>query len=313
MTDNKQELQDLTPEDDQEVVDLFAEEQTGSPEEEIAKYDLTGAVGYDENGNEFPLEELLKKEEPKSEKPVAEEKSDEQVYEVPEKYRDKELRDIIEMHRNAEKRMGQLQNELNEFKKLSAQLSTRELDPAPQAQAQSTYKIDLDSLLDNPEEALNSVVANHPVLKKLQEQFGAQEAPTSRPTSLQDWAAERLVETVTSPHFQEWVKSSPERQELYRQADQNYDYGLAGELLDTYYAEHSKLKADAEAKRKEDMKTVQGVSSQSKAPQASGKRPLWYSQSQIISIMRSDPAKYQAMLRGDLGKALQEGRIHYHL
>ena len=311
MTDNKQELQDLTPEDDQEVVDLFAEEQTGSPEEEIAKYDLTGAVGYDENGNEFPLEELLKKEEPKSEKPVAEEKSDEQVYEVPEKYRDKELRDIIEMHRNAEKRMGQLQNELNEFKKLSSQLSKQELGPAPQAQAQSKAKIDVDSLLDNPEEALNGILANHPVLKQLQEQASQQAVAAKQARFIEKYP--NATETVASPHFQEWVNSSPVRQRLYQQADQNYDLDLAGELMDTYHALHSTLKAEADAKRKEDLRTVQGVSSQAKAPQASGKRQMWYKQSQIISIMQSDPAKYQAMLRGDLGKALQEGRIHYHL
>ena len=310
MTDNKQELQDLNPEVEQEVVDLFAEPEVGSPEEELAKYDLTGAVGYDENGNEFPLNEVIKTQEPEAEEPEEEEKSEEPVYELPEKYRDKELRDIVDMHRNAEKRMGQLQNELNEYKKLSEQLGKQELDPTPQVETQST-KIDVDSLLENPEEALNGILANHPVLKQVQEQAAQQQQAVVQEQFIAKYP--NATETVASPHFQEWVNSSPVRQRLFQQADQNYDLELAGELMDTYHALHATLQAEAKAKQEEDLKTVQGVSSQSKAAPTKGKRQQWYKQSQIISIMQSDPAKYQSMLKGDLGKALQEGRVHYHL
>jgi len=302
MTERTVEPQDIAPE--QEVVDLFADTNP-TQEEDLSQYDLEGALTLNEKGELIPL--TIEKEE---EEEVVEE-AKEPEWEMPEKYRDKGLQDIIDMHRNAEKRMGQLQNELNEYKKLSEGIVKRELNPQPAPEtAQST--IDVDSLLDNPEAAIGQLIAKNPALKQLQEQIQVQQLAAKQAQFIEKYP--NALETAQSEHFQEWVNASPVRQRLFSQADQNYDLELAGELMDMYHGLHATAKAAAKAKQDDAYKTVAGVSSTPGKPASDGKgtRKKWYKQSQVLKIME-DPTAYQNALANGLEEAMMEGRIHYHL
>ena len=298
---NTVEPQDVAPE--QDVVDLFAEQDDA---EDLSQYDLTGAVTLDENGEIVPLT-LPEKEE---EEEVTEEETPEPEFALPEKYKDKGIQDIIEMHRNAEKRMGQLQNELNEYKKLSEGIVKRELDTSPQQVEQPQSAVDVDRLLEDPNAAIGQVLENHPALKQMQEQMLLQQHAAKQAQFIEKYP--NALEVAGSQHFQEWVNATPARQRLYAEADANYDLEVAGELMDMYTAIHSVAKADAESKRADALKTVSGVSTPSGKPTSSQPKKKWYKQSQVLEIM-SDPAKYQRALANGLEEAMAEGRIHHHL
>lgn len=274
-----------------EVIDLDALE---SDNEE--QWDMTGAQvveGTESRPYEAPEQEEITPEQ------------SEPSWEMPEKYKGKEIRDIIEMHQNAERALGQANNKVNELRKVSESIVSRELDEPKQAQTQSTPDISVDSLLEQPAEVINQLIASNPTLKTVV----ANLEKTNRDAQMKEFNkqypdAEKIV---ASEHFQNWIQGSQFRLNAFLQANDNYDFATAGELLDMYNQIHGVAKAQAEQKREEDLKKVSSTAP-GKAP-ASNKGKKLYKMSQVMKIMVEDPEKYERLCQGDLGKAWEEGRI----
>ena len=221
---------------------------------------------------------------------------------IPDKYRGKQLSDIIRMHQEAEKLIGKQAQEVGEVRKLADELIKQNLADKSQPIKEEEPEVDF---FENPQAAVRKTVDNHPDVvaarqagqdfKKMQiQQKLAQEHPD-------------FGQIVQDPDFVNWVKSSPVRIGLYAKADGEFDYDSANELLSTYKqlkGVKAKQTSDAgETQRKSNLKAatvdVGGTGE-------SGKRV--YRRADLIRLKMQDPNRYDA-LSDEIMSAYAEGRV----
>jgi len=221
---------------------------------------------------------------------------------IPDKYRGKQLSDIIRMHQEAEKLIGKQAQEVGEVRKLADELIKQNLADKSQPIKEEEPEVDF---FENPQAAVRKTVDNHPDVvaarqagqdfKKMQiQQKLAQEHPD-------------FGQIVQDSDFVNWVKSSPVRIGLYAKADGEFDYDSANELLSTYKqlkGVKAKQTSDAgETQRKSNLKAatvdVGGTGE-------SGKRV--YRRADLIRLKMQDPARYDA-LSDEIMAAYSEGRV----
>ena len=221
---------------------------------------------------------------------------------IPDKYRGKELSDIIKMHQEAEKLIGKQAQEVGEVRKLADELIKQNLSGKPQPIKEEEPEVDF---FENPQAAVRKTVDNHPDVlaarqasqefKKMQiQQKLAQEHPD-------------FTQIVQDQDFANWVKSSPIRIGLYAKADGEFDYDSANELLSTYKqlkGVKAKQTNDAgETQRKSNLKAATvdvGGSGES------GKRV--YRRADLIRLKMTDPNRYDA-LSEEIMQAYADGRV----
>jgi len=230
---------------------------------------------------------------------------------LPEKYRNKSLDEIIKMHQEAEKLIGRQAQEVGEVRKLADSLLKQQLESKHDTQPSKAQEIDW---FEDPEKAVNQAVENNPILKKLQEEQTKQVQLVALQTI--EKAHPDYVSVAQSDDFQQWVTSSKIRTRLYEQAS-NYDVDSALELLDTYKslrnikqqqqetvkaADESLKKVDAETRSK-NLKTAavqQGGTGEST-------RPV-YRRADLIRLRMQDPARYESMA-DEILQAYADGRV----
>jgi len=221
---------------------------------------------------------------------------------IPDKYRGKELSDIIKMHQEAEKLIGKQAQEVGEVRKLADELIKQNLAGKPQHIKEEEPEVDF---FENPQAAVRKTVDNHPDVlaarqagqefKKMQiQQKLAQEHPD-------------FGQIAQDTDFVNWVKSSPIRLGLYAKADGEFDYDSANELLSTYKqlrGVKARQTTDAgETQRKSNLKAA-GVDVGGSGE--SGKRV--YRRADLIRLKMTDPDRYEA-LSGEIMQAYQDGRV----
>jgi len=85
---------------------------------------------------------------------------------IPEKYRGKELKDIVQMHQEAEKLLGRQSSEVGELRKIVDDFVKSQIEAASRPQQQQDEEIDFFS---EPEKAIAKAIENHPTLKQAEE------------------------------------------------------------------------------------------------------------------------------------------------
>jgi len=220
---------------------------------------------------------------------------------VPDKYRGKELSDIIKMHQEAEKLIGKQAQEVGEVRKLADELIKQNLSGNRQ-NAEVEPEIDF---FEDPKKAVQNTIDRHPDVlaarqaslefKKMQIQ---QKLTTEHPD---------FTQIVQDQEFVDWVKSSPIRLGLYAKADGEYDYDSANELLSTYKqlkGVRTKQTSDAgEATRKQNLKAA---AVDTGGTGETGKRV--YRRADLIRLKMTDPQRYET-LSDEIMTAYQEGRV----
>ena len=220
---------------------------------------------------------------------------------IPEKYRNKNLDDIIKMHQEAEKLIGKQAQEVGEVRKLADELIKQNLGRKVQ-HAEVEPEVDF---FENPQRAIQSTVDRHPDVlaakqaandfKRMQiQQKLAQEHPDFQQIS-------------ADPEFVNWVKSSNVRMGLYAKADGEFDYDSANELLSTFKQlrgiKTKQVATDGESSRKNSLKAaavdVGGSGESSKRT---------YRRADLIRLKMNDPDRYEA-LSNEIMLAYQEGRV----
>ena len=221
---------------------------------------------------------------------------------IPDKYRGKELSDIIKMHQEAEKLIGKQAQEVGEVRKLADELIKQNLAGKPQPIKEEEPEVDF---FENPQAAVRKTVDNHPdvlAARQAGQEFKKMQIQ-------QKLAAEHpdFTQIVQDPDFANWVKSSPIRIGLYAKADGEFDYDSANELLSTYKqlrGVKAKQTNDAgETQRKSNLKAATvdvGGSGES------GKRV--YRRADLIRLKMTDPNRYDA-LSDEIMQAYQDGRV----
>ena len=222
--------------------------------------------------------------------------------EIPDKYRGKQLSDIIKMHQEAEKLIGKQAQEVGEVRKLADDLIKQNLSEKYQPIKQEEPEVDF---FENPQAAVRKTVDNHPdVLAGRQAAFEFKKMQIQ-----QKLAAEHpdFGQIAQDADFVNWVKSSPVRIGLYAKADGEFDYDSANELLSTYkQLKGVKAKQTSDAGETQRRTNLKAAAVDVGGTGESGKRV--YRRADLIRLKMQDPNRYDA-LSDEIMQAYAEGRV----
>lgn len=228
-----------------------------------------------------------------------------EVEDLPEKYRGKSLKEVVQMHQELEKMSGKHSNELGELRKITDQLIEAK-NATLSDNTPSNVEFDEDAYWSNPKETITNTIDKHPSVqeaKKLSQELKQEKAQAQLQRNHPDY-----MQIVQDDKFQEWVGKSKVRTELLRKADAQYDADSANELFDLW-----KERADyiASKKSEADSKNKSAVKSASVgSANGSGEGPTskFLSRRKINDMMRNNPREY-AKRRMEIARAYAEGRV----
>jgi hypothetical protein len=257
---------------------VVVEEQTETPEEAKQYSDITEAS---------PTEVQPESEEP----------------ELPDKFKGKSVAEIVSSYENLEKELGRKGQEIGELRQLTDQILKQQVTTQTET-AEEEEEVDF---FDDPNTAVSKAIENHPKFRQFEEQQKVQSAQAT--TRQLETAHPDYLEVVADPKFQEWVKESPIRTQLYVQAH-NYDLNSAMELMGNW-KERSLITNTAKAeeqkalKRSEALKTGKAVSGGSSESTA-GKKI--YRRADLIRLKTTNPQRYED-LQDEILSAYADGRV----
>lgn len=154
---------------------------------------------------------------------------------IPEKFKGKSMKDIVDMYRNAETELGRKNNEIGMIRKLADELiGVRATErQAAQVNQPKPEPLTTDKLLDSPEEAILGVVRREASSKT--EDLEAKVQSLETRLMVEDFEKRHpgFQRTMESQEFGGWLQKSPYRQRLGHAAAQG-DFGAADELFGLY-------------------------------------------------------------------------------
>lgn len=264
----------------------------------------------DTNPAANPAEEVSNLDELQAEREPTEAEAVEastEAEELPEKYQGKSAAELAEMHSNLERVMGKQSQEVGELRKAFDDMvktsiaSQNSVASAPEPEAE-----EFDFFAD-PQAAVARAIANHPTLKQA-ETVAVEMAKEKALNALQK-SHPNMKEVLQDASFQEWVGKSKIRTQLYQNADQNYDYESANELLDLWGERREVVAKTAavekQAQKAEVKKAATGSARTNPTGQTTRKT---YRRRDIIELMNRDPKRYEAM-QDEIMRAYSEGRV----
>ena len=234
------------------------------------------------------------------------EPSNEESDEIPEKYRGKDLKDIVRMHQEAEKLVGRQSQEVGELRRtfdeyIKAQLAQQET--AHTGTAKQEEPVDF---FEDPQKAVEHAIANHPKIKEAEtfsQQLKQSEALAKLKAQHPDYES-----VIADEKFGEWVSKSKVRMELLHRADKQFDFDSADELLSSWKERQSivsETKKMEEKTRKDGVKKASTGNTRGSAEAPSRKV---YRRADIIKLMQTDPERY-IQLAPEIRQAYSEGRV----
>ena len=232
----------------------------------------------------------------------------EPVEELPEKYRGKSAIEIAKMHQEAEKLIGRQANEVHEVRSLADQLLKQQLESKARETKPIEESLEEDFFAD-PASAVNRQVEKHPAV--LEARQAALEM--KRMKTAQQLASKHpdFATIASDSGFQDWVKSSAIRLNLFAKADAEFDFESADELLSTY----KELK-----QIKQQTQNVQSAAVESKAQEQAMRAATVdvggagetsrkvYRRVDLIKLKMTDPDRYM-QLSDEIMSAYAEGRV----
>ena len=241
---------------------------------------------------------------------LQEAETQEPAYEVPDKFSGKSVEDIVKSYQNLEQELGRKSQEIGELRNLSDSFLKAEISrngpQTSQANENSNNETE-DDFFEDPSKAVNSLIEKHPRFQEFQE-FQAKQSQDSSKVQLEQTHPD-YVDIVQDTGFQDWVKASKFRVNLFEEADK-YNYEAADELL-THWKERSMIDKTAEVKqeqansRKKALKTGK-TESRSSSDSTAGKKT--YRRADLIRLKQNDPNRY-ADLADEIYEAYAEGRV----
>lgn len=221
---------------------------------------------------------------------------------IPDKYRGKELSDIVKMHQEAEKLIGKQAQEVGEVRKLADELIKQNLAGKPQPIQEEEPEVDF---FENPQAAVRKTVDNHPdvlAARQASQEFKKMQIQQKLASEHPDFG-----QIVQDPDFANWVKSSPVRIGLYAKADGEFDYDSANELLSTYkQLRNVKAKQTNDAGETQRKSNLKAATVDVGGSGESGKRV--YRRADLIRLKMTDPNRYDA-LHDEILQAYADGRV----
>lgn len=232
----------------------------------------------------------------------------EQVEELPEKYRGKSAIEIAKMHQEAEKLIGRQANEVHEVRSLADQLLKQQLDSKAKEAKPIEESLEEDFFAD-PASAVNRQVEKHPaVLEARQAALEMKRMKTAQQLSSKhpDFA------TIASDSgFQDWVKASAIRLNLFAKADAEFDFESADELLSTYkelkqIKQQNQVQQSADVESKSQEQAMRAATVDVGGAGESSRKV--YRRADLIKLRITDPDRYM-QLSDEIMAAYAEGRV----
>lgn len=233
----------------------------------------------------------------------------EPVEELPEKYRGKSAIEIAKMHQEAEKLIGRQANEVHEVRSLADELLKQQLQSTRTKEAKPIEESLEEDFFADPASAVNRQVEKHPAVVEarqaaleMKRMKTAQQLSTKHP----DFAS-----IAQDTGFQDWVKASTIRLNLFAKADAEFDFESADELLSTY-KELKQIKAQTQ--------NTQSVAAESKAQEQAMRAATVdvggagetsrkvYRRADLIKLRMTDPDRYM-QLSDEIMDAYATGRV----
>lgn len=281
----------------------------------MAKIIDTDVTEQEDNSTEFAS---LTEEQPTQEAPaepaeeateavVESEVDEEEAEDLPEKYKGKSAAELARMHQNLESLMGKQSSEVGELRKAVDQLVQSNMQTQATATSAPEPEIDDSEFFTNPRGAVERLIAENPTLQSAQ-QVAAEMSKQQALAALQN-AHPDMNKIVTDDAFQKWVGGSKIRTEMFRKADQQYDYEQANELFNLWKERATTVtqaKAVEKLAQKQQLKRASTGSARAN-PEGKAVKKV-YRRRDIIDLMNRDPKRYQAM-QSEIMLAYQEGRV----
>ena len=236
----------------------------------------------------------------------------EPVEELPEKYKGKSAIEIAKMHQEAEKLIGRQANEVHEVRSLADQLLKQQLESNNKVKQEPIEESLEEDFFADPKQAVNRQVEKHPAViearqaaLEMKKMKTAQQLASKHPD---------FVTIAKDNGFQDWVKASAIRLNLFAKADAEYDFEAADELLSTY-KEIKQIKAQQAVQQTaqsnqieaEAQKTAMKAATVDVGGAGETSRKV-YRRADLIKLKMTDPARYEAM-SDEIMAAYAEGRV----
>ena len=223
---------------------------------------------------------------------------------IPEQYRGKSLKEVVQMHQEVEKVMSRHSNEVGELRKIVDEYITTQI-PSQAPQQNVEPESDIDYFTD-PQGAVNRAIENHPKIReaeKYTEDYKKQAALATLGNKHPD-----MQNILADPKFAEWIGASKIRTQLFVQADQQYNADAADELFSLWKERKVVAQQTANVEkqvRKQQLRAANTGKAQGSAETTARKQ---YRRADIIKLMKTDPERYHS-ISDEIFKAYAEGRV----
>src|SRR5210317_321039 len=222
---------------------------------------------------------------------------------LPEKYQGKSAAELARMHQEAEKLLGRQSSEVGELRKVVDSYIQTQLS---QQQAPEQSQDDDYDYFTDPDKAINKAIENHPKIKEA-EQYTQQYKKATALNQLQSKHPD-MQQILQDNRFADWIQGSKIRTQLFVQADQQYDYEAADELLSLWKERQTTVKQTAQAEKAGRKEAVKSANTGNARGNPDSQSRKIYRRADIIKLMKTDPDRYQS-LSDEIMKAYQEGRV----
>ena len=228
---------------------------------------------------------------------------------LPEKYKGKTVEDIVKMHQEAEKLIGRQAQEVHEVRSLADQLLKQQLDSSKKVETKPIEESQDEDFFVDPQKAVAKQVEKHPAVQEAQRVA----LEMKKMQTAQKLAAKHpdFTTVASDAGFQDWVKASAVRLQLFAKADTEYDFESADELLSTY-----KELRNIRAQQTQEVNTNVEAKAQEQAMKAATvdvggtgetSRKI-YRRADLIKLKMQDPERYLSM-QDEIYAAYSEGRV----
>ena len=254
----------------------------------------------EEEGNNETVDTLDTEDTVESPEEVAQEEPS-----VPEKYQNKSLQEVVQMHQEAEKLLGKQSSEVGELRKVVDDHIQTQLAQQQQAPVQQQEEDDTDFFVD-PQAAVSRAIENHPSIREanqVTQNYKKQTALSQLQSKHPD-----MNTIIQDANFAEWIKGSKIRTQLFVQADQKYDYDAADELFSLWKERASVAEQTVAVEKQARKQQVKSASTGNARGTGQGSRKKVYRRADIIKLMKTDPDRYAA-LSEEIFQAYADGRV----
>lgn len=240
---------------------------------------------------EIPQEELQEDAQPTNEDD-----------DIPEKYRGKTAKELVEMHQNAEQALGKQSSEVGELRKVVDNFITSQLSNQ-QAPVEDDEEVDF---FVDPDRAVAKAIEKNPTVQQLNQASVAYQRETALAT-LKNKHPD-MEQILKDAAFMTWVKGSKIRTDLFKQADEQMDANAADELFSYWKERQGVVQQTAAVEQQARKQQIKAASTGNAGGAGDTKRKKIYRRSDIIKLMRDDPDRYAA-LSDEIMEAYLEKRV----